>query len=519
MTDKSEGETYKRIFEALHEAVIIYDAETSLIVEANRAASDLHGYQNQEFCALPPSTFVHPESLTQFTGWTQAAQTNTVYEFTAHVRHLQRDGTPFMVEIRGTHCIYQERPCLLTIVRDVSQQLAAEQLLKQQVAARQHEQATLLDISQTLSSALDLKPALILDQLAIIIDYTHAVLFELNDLELMALSARGSQKLEQAVPFQIKLTEQDRLSAMFNDRQPQRIADVWGRDPDARFLLSLLDDYSFILLKGIHAWMWLPLAVKGNLIGGIAVAHAEPDHFTVHQANLALTVANQAAITMVNAQLYEQAQAAATLEERQRLAQSLHDAVNQSLFSANLIAEVLPRLWVRAPDQGRQSLEDLRRLIRGAMAEMRGLLVELRPLVLTDADLEDLLCQLADALTGRTDTPVLITVSGESYLLPGEVQVTLYRLCQETLNNVAKHAKAQQVSIKLHYEAQAVSLQISDDGCGFDTSSQTASGHHGLSMMHERARKIGATLTITSQLEQGTEIFIRWLTGAKETVL
>ncbi|MBK6325566.1 MAG: hypothetical protein IPF56_06425 [Chloroflexi bacterium] len=103
--------------------------------------------------------------------------------------------------------------------------------------------------------------------------------------------------------------------------------------------------------------MWAPLAVKGRIIGGIGVAHAEPDSFTVHHANLALIVANQAAITLVNAQLYEQAQTLATLEERQRLAQNLHDAVNQSLFSASLIAEVLPRLWERNPDEGRQSLK------------------------------------------------------------------------------------------------------------------------------------------------------------------
>ena len=106
-------------------------------------------------------------------------------------------------------------------------------------------------------------------------------------------------------------------------------------------------------------------------------------------ADLALTVANQAAITMVNAELYQQAQALAALQERQRLAQNLHDAVNQSLFSAGLIAEVLPRLWDRDQAQARQSLEDLRRSTRGAMAEMRALLAELRPSTLTDSDLGD----------------------------------------------------------------------------------------------------------------------------------
>ena len=93
---------------------------------------------------------------------------------------------------------------------------------------------------------------------------------------------------------------------------------------------------------------------------------------------------------MVNAELYGNAQALAVLEERQRLARNLHDAVNQSLFSAGLIAEVLPRLWDRDQDLARQSLEDLRRLTRGAMAEMRALLASFSS-TLTDADLGDLL--------------------------------------------------------------------------------------------------------------------------------
>jgi GAF domain-containing protein len=88
--------------------------------------------------------------------------------------------------------------------------------------------------------------------------------------------------------------------------------------------------------------MWVPLAVKGRIIGGLGVAHARRNYFTAHHAALALSMADQAAITMVNSELYEHAQALAAFQERQRLAQNLHDAVNQSLFSAGLIAEVLP---------------------------------------------------------------------------------------------------------------------------------------------------------------------------------
>jgi signal transduction histidine kinase len=252
----------------------------------------------------------------------------------------------------------------------------------------------------------------------------------------------------------------------------------------------------------------VPLAVKGRVIGGIGVAHEKQNHFTPHHADLALSVANQAAITLVNAELYGHAQALAVLEERQRLARDLHDAINQSLFSAGLIAEVLPRLWDRDQDEARHSLEDLRKLTRGAMAEMRALLAELRPSTLTDAELGDLLRLLGNAFTGRTNIPAKVTVLGQG-ILPAEVQVAIYRVCQEALNNVAKHAGASLVEIDLKHEGNAIELSIRDDGKGFDPE-HTASGHYGLSMMNERAEAAGAQLSITSQPGHGTELSIRW---------
>ena len=111
-----------------------------------------------------------------------------------------------------------------------------------------------------------------------------------------------------------------------------------------------------MLLEGVQAWMWVPLAVKGRVIGGIGVAHAKRDYFSKHHADLALTVANQAAVTLINAELHKNAQSLAVLQERQRLAQNLHDAINQSLFSAGLIAEVLPDIWDMDPEEARSIL-------------------------------------------------------------------------------------------------------------------------------------------------------------------
>jgi two-component system nitrate/nitrite sensor histidine kinase NarX len=227
-------------------------------------------------------------------------------------------------------------------------------------------------------------------------------------------------------------------------------------------------------------------------------------------------VANQAAITMINAELYQNARSLAVLEERQRLARNLHDAVNQSLFSAGLIAEVLPRLWDTDQREARGALEDLRKLTRGAMAEMRALLAELRPSTLTDADLGELLRLLGNAFTGRTNIPANVSIVGEGEL-PADVQVAVYRVCQEALNNIGKHASARKVQITLRQEQGGMELRIRDDGKGFDPG-QTTSGHYGLGMMHERAEAVGAHLSIQSQPDKGTEVAIRWAAaGRKET--
>jgi two-component system nitrate/nitrite sensor histidine kinase NarX len=147
-------------------------------------------------------------------------------------------------------------------------------------------------------------------------------------------------------------------------------------------------------------------------------------------------------------------------------------------------------------------------LTRAAQAEMRALLAELRPSTLTDADLGDLLHLLGNALSGRISIPVVVKVARE-VILPSEVQVAFYRVCQEALNNIAKHAKASRVVMNLKDEGAEIVLCIRDNGRGFD-SQQIFPGHLGLSMMHERAEAVGAILSVTSQPRHGTEIIMRW---------
>ena len=213
------------------------------------------------------------------------------------------------------------------------------------------------------------------------------------------------------------------------------------------------------------------------------------------------------ALNHANELLREKATQDAVAAERTRLARDLHDAVTQTLFSATLIAEVLPDLWEKNRQEGDRRLEELRQLTRGALAEMRTLLVELRPNALTEIPLATLLRQLTDALIGRARINIQLSCSGERKL-PADVQVGLYRIAQESLNNVVKHSRANQAVVTLNMD-DIVRLTISDDGAGFNPSLVTPD-HIGLRIMRERAESIGARFRVDSQPGEGTQISVIW---------
>jgi signal transduction histidine kinase len=201
----------------------------------------------------------------------------------------------------------------------------------------------------------------------------------------------------------------------------------------------------------------------------------------------------------------------AATEERNRLARDLHDAVSQTLFSASLIAEVLPMLWERSPAEGRKRLEEVRQLTRGALAEMRTLLLELRPAALAEAELAPLLKQLAESISGRSRIPVNLTIEGECNL-PPDVKIAFYRIAQEALNNVSKHSGAKQAVVSLECTPEKVELSVIDNGQGFDVAANSNKSL-GMGIIHERASEIGASLSIQSQIGSGTEVTVIYRRG------
>jgi two-component system nitrate/nitrite sensor histidine kinase NarX len=238
------------------------------------------------------------------------------------------------------------------------------------------------------------------------------------------------------------------------------------------------------------------------------------DLLSKEELTLLVSIADHIGLAVENVRLRRQAEETAILEDRQRLARELHDSVNQSLFSASVIAETLPRLWERNPTLVQQNLGDLHRLIRGALAEMRILLLELRPVSMADAVLSDLLQQLVNGLKGRTLLDIELQISGQRDI-PIQVKKNLFRIAQEALNNIVKHARARKVLLGLEQSPDEIRLRICDDGQGFELGN-VEGGHLGLQIMRERAGNIGADLEVLSRPGTGTDILVVWPGNASE---
>ena len=254
----------------------------------------------------------------------------------------------------------------------------------------------------------------------------------------------------------------------------------------------------------------VPLLVEEAVFGGLILYYGEERTFSPEEINLARTLANQASLAIANNVLKDQAQESAVAEERNRLARDLHDAVTQTLFSTSLIAEVLPKIWKKDPDLAQKQLDELRQLTRGALGEMRTLLMELRPSAFRDADPRELFKHLTNAFSGRTGVPVDFEVDAlPGCSLPVEVKNVFYRIAQEGLNNVLKHADASRVWFRFSCSDAEGVLTISDDGQGFSPEDVPA-GHLGLEIMAERAEAIGAELTLASNPGEGTTLRLVW---------
>jgi signal transduction histidine kinase len=343
-----------------------------------------------------------------------------------------------------------------------------------------------------------------------IIDFQRAALMLLEEgRDLLTIYAYTTPMLPpELVVHQVPVDSWPSLRAVLNRRETSYIPDMQASEIIQAELDGMKLRQWAASLKTSRSWLSLPLLAGGRIIGLLNLLHDQGNYYDANDIEFAQTFANQLAVAVENIHLNEQTRQTATAGERSRIARELHDSVTQTLFSASVLAEATPRLWDKDPSIARKNMEKLSKLIRGALAEMRSLLIELRSDAKPDQSLVQLLNTLVEGARARSNMTVGMTVEGDLDP-PPEVTMTFYYIAQEALYNVIKHAVAARVEVTLVRNPSHVELYVEDDGQGFDPGT-VSSGHMGISIMAERVGKIGGDLRVQSRPGQGTEIKVSW---------
>ena len=293
--------------------------------------------------------------------------------------------------------------------------------------------------------------------------------------------------------------------------EPQLVNDV-AQDP-----YYLADD----AMPDTRSELVVPLKLGNRMLGTLDVNSTQVNGFTPEDVLVIRSLGDQIAIAIENARLYDRTRELAVMQERNRLARELHDSVTQSLYSVMLLTEGWRRT-LQAGGGGSIYVEDyLARIsdIAGqALKEMRLLIYELRPPVLERDGLVEALRKRLDAVEKRAGVEARV-VMDDLLELPVAVEVELYRIAQEALNNALKHAAASEVTVRMCVDCGEIVLEVVDNGRGFDPQKARRSGGLGLVSMEERSRMIGGSLLISSAVGQGTTVSVRVPAGSAQPTL
>ena len=257
-------------------------------------------------------------------------------------------------------------------------------------------------------------------------------------------------------------------------------------------------------MSKVNGAVVLPLEAAERALGCLVIEPRPGQDLSDSDVDRLAILADQASSAISNSRSLVMARSLAALEERQSLANDLHDSVSQTLWTATLLAETLARASDLSAEQ-RDRADRLHALTAGALSEMRTLLLELRPSVIEETPFADLVHQLVSAFESRRRAKCEVHLDREVEPLP-TVKVALYRILQESLNNVSRHADAEGVHISVEVTGDVLEMRVRDDGAGFEMGS--ASEHFGLRIMAERADAIGASIHVDSCLGEGTTVSV-----------
>jgi signal transduction histidine kinase len=282
-------------------------------------------------------------------------------------------------------------------------------------------------------------------------------------------------------------------------------------DPNPVRLANIRDHPQFGWWPAAHPeltdFLGMPIVDGDEILGELFLANScRPDGFTAADEELLRLLAGHAAIALVNARLYERSRELSIVEERNRIARELHDAVTQKLFSLRLTADAAAALIAKDPSRAVAELDTVRRLAAEATDELRAIVVGQRPVDLTGDELDVALRKHIELLD-RVHEPAVRFVGGCVPRLADDRQEAVYRIAQEAVHNALRHADASRVEVDLLFRNGFVVLEVSDDGRGFEPLAPgEATRRLGLSSMRERARTVGGRVAVTSRPGGGTTV-------------
>ena len=523
------------LLEAAPVAIVTVDRH-GVILFANTRLNELFGYESGELLGQPVEVLI-PDPFREIHQFHREE-----YVHRPHIRPMgigmelagrRKDGREFPIEAGLSHIHVGDTLLVMGSITDISRRKQTEEMLETRVQERTHELERRRQVSDGLRDTLTiLNSNHTLDEiLAHIVTQAFSLLYadasaiysldeERDELILRAHHGITEEQLSRAARLAATTdhgpTQVEHYTLVYQNRSHH------GNEPEAAGT-SLMTTQRLrwnptgesLMAAGYGAMLSVPLLVKGAIYGNLMLYYTEPRKFSQEEIDLATTVGDQAALAIENARLRSQIERTAVTAERNRIARDLHDSVTQTLFSATVIAEVLPKLWQRNLDESMRRLAELRQLTRGALAEMRTLLLELRPATLIEVEIGELLRQLTEAATGRARLPVQLALEGTCQP-PPDVKIAFYHIAQEALNNVAKHARAQSAAVLLQCQEDGrVTLSVTDDGRGFVLDAVTPE-HLGLTIMRERAEGINAQLDIVSIPGETTTVTVTWPSPAGE---
>jgi PAS domain S-box-containing protein len=391
---------------------------------------------------------------------------------------------------------------LVFVWRTITERVKAEEDLKHS----RDELAAIVETSNTLLSIHDINSLLltIIEQIKSVLPFDNAAIYSVEDDEVREkvfyrwyrypeTASNGRRFIQEFVlPLFGGLAKSDSFIDIKDSLVPSEI--------NQQLIKYFGADSQFIIQN--RSILMLPLIVNNKITGVLIILHHDPNIYTDNLRHLVQAFANNVALAIDNAQLYQQAQTQAVMQERLRLARELHDSVTQSLYSINLYTDAARKaLATGRVEKVTEYLEELHDLALIGTKELRLLIYELRPPELGELGLVGAIRSRLGSVERRSGLDAKLTVQGQGNL-PVKVENELFQVTQEALNNIVKHSNATRVSVRIHYLLKTVRLSIRDNGVGFDL--KRIETGVGLKTIRERVTLLDGKFNISSIEDKGT---------------